>query len=66
MKVTIRTRIKFDQLCTKTGDVCMKITPEYDGEWVYTIDKDLIGHVYLKSSRTGDIFFPTIIYVFYL
>ncbi len=64
MNVTYRLDKYYNLLCGKSTGVCKKYIPEYDGEWVYSIDSKLIGFVYFKNSETGEEFHPYFIVAF--
>jgi len=64
MYVTYRLDKHYDEICTKTAQVCKKYIPEYDGKWVYVVDSKLIGFIYFRNSKTGEEFHPYLIYAF--
>lgn len=66
MKLEVRTEKKYDLLCTVHGDICTRINPDFDGEWIYEIDSSLVGYVYLKNSKTGEVYKPQLIFKFVL
>ena len=54
----------FDLMCTEVQGVelCTKFTPEISEDGYYiTIDSHLIGHVYFKNSKNGNMFRPYLI-----
>ncbi|MEM0010184.1 MAG: hypothetical protein QXT84_00665 [Candidatus Bathyarchaeia archaeon] len=66
MKVAFKLDRKYDMICTVHGDVCTRYEPDYDGMYIYEVDAALIGYVYFKNSKTGEIYWPQLIYKFTL
>jgi hypothetical protein len=54
----------FDLMCSEVlgVELCFKFTPEIGEDGYYiTIDSHLIGHVYFKNSKNGNVFRPYLI-----